>query len=218
MIRQINENTDKHIITLEDPIEYSYKDDKSLINQREIGIDAPSFGAGIIAAMRQDPDIILVGEMRDAETFTTALRAAETGHMVFGTLHASSSQQAVQRLFEFYPNEIRDVVRPQIAASLKATITQKLLPAVDGGRVPAVEAFWVDPIAKQAIEMGEFEKISRILDSQDNTISRSFNADLMRLVQAGLVAKSDAMAVSPNPQKLEMNLKGIFLSGGGIVN
>jgi twitching motility protein PilT len=121
-------------------------------------------------------------------------------------------------LFEFYPNEIRDVVRPQIASSLKATITQKLLPAVDGGRVPAIEAFWVDPIAKQAIEMGEFEKIGRIIDSQENTISRSFNTDLMRLVQAGKVAKSDALAVSPNPQKLEMNLKGIFLSGGGIVN
>jgi len=218
MINYINEGKDKHIVTLEDPIEYSYTDIKSVINQREIGIDTPSFEMGITAAMRQDPDVILVGEMRDGETFTTALKAAETGHLVFGTLHASSSQQAVQRLFEFYPTGIREVIRPQVAASLRATITQKLIPSVEGGRVPTTEIFWVDPLAKQIIESGEFEKISRVVDSQENELSRSFNKDLMRLVKSGMIAKSDAMAASPNPQKLEMNLKGIFLSGGGIVD
>ncbi|MEQ9823931.1 MAG: PilT/PilU family type 4a pilus ATPase [Puniceicoccaceae bacterium] len=218
MIHYINSRKDKHIVTLEDPIEYSYTDIKSVINQREIGIDTPSFEMGITAAMRQDPDVILVGEMRDGDTFTTALKAAETGHLVFGTLHASSSQQAVQRLFEFYPTNIREVIRPQVAASLRATITQKLIPSVNGGRVPTTEIFWVDPLARQIIEDGEFEKISRLVDSQEAELSRSFNKDLMRLVNAGTIAKSDAMAASPNPQKLEMNLKGIFLSGGGIVD
>lgn len=218
MINYINERQDKHIVTLEDPIEYSYTDKKSVVNQREIGIDTPSFEQGITAAMRQDPDVILVGEMRDGDTFTTALKAAETGHLVFGTLHASSSQQAVQRLFEFYPTGIREVIRPQVAASLRATITQKLLPALDGGRVPTNEIFWVDPLARQIIEEGAFDKVSRLVESQDAELSRSFNKDLMRLVQKGSIAKSEALAVSPNPQKLEMNLKGIFLSGGSIVD
>jgi twitching motility protein PilT len=217
MINYINENQDKHIVTLEDPIEYSYADLKSIVNQREIGIDTPSFEMGITAAMRQDPDVILVGEMRDADTFTTALRAAETGHLVFGTLHASSSQQAVQRLFEFFPSGIREVIRPQVAASLRATIAQKLLPAVNGGRVPVMEIFWIDPLARQIIEAGEFEKVSRIVDSNDNDNCRSFNRDLLRLVQNGSIAKSDALAASPHPHKLEMNMKGIFLSGGGII-
>jgi twitching motility protein PilT len=217
MINYINEHQDKHIVTLEDPIEYSYTDKKAIINQREIGIDTPSFEMGITAAMRQDPDVILVGEMRDGDTFTTALKAAETGHLVFGTLHASSSQQAVQRLFEFYPTGIREIMQPQIAASLRATVTQKLITAVDGGRVPVTEIFWLDPLARQVIEEGAFEKISRLVDSNDNDECRSFNKDLLRLVKAGTIAKSDAMAASPHPQKLEMNLKGIFLSGGGIV-
>lgn len=217
MINYINTEQDKHIITLEDPIEYSYSDKKSIINQREIGIDTPSFEMGITAAMRQDPDIILVGEMRDGDTFTTALRAAETGHLVLGTLHASSSQQAVQRLFEFYPTEIREIMRPQIAASLRATVTQKLLPSIGGGRVPATEIFWVDPLARQVIEEGTFEKISRIVDANESDNCRSFNKDLLRLIQSGIIAKSDALLASPHPQKLEMNLKGIFLSGGGIV-
>ncbi len=218
MLNYINANQDMHIVTLEDPIEFSYTDKKSIINQREVGIDTPSFDLGMKAAMRQDPDIILVGEMRDADTFSTALRAAETGHLVFGTLHASSAQQAVQRLFEFFPSEVREIMQPQIAAGLKATVTQKLLPAVDGGRVPIVEMFVVDPLSRQIIEDGEFEKISRAIESSENSHCKSFNKDLVLHVQDGSITKSDAMAVSPNPKQLEMNLKGIFLSGGGIVD
>ncbi|MCG8525776.1 MAG: PilT/PilU family type 4a pilus ATPase [Opitutales bacterium] len=217
MINHINQNLDRHIVTLEDPIEYSYTDQKSIINQREIGIDTPSFDLGITAAMRQDPDVILVGEMRDADTFTTAIRAAETGHLVFGTLHASSSQQAIQRLFEFFPTDMQETMRPQVAGSIRATVTQKLIPAVEGGRVPVNEIFWVDALGRQVIEDGEFEKVARIVESQDNDNCRSFNADLLRLVNEGRISKSEALNASPHPQKLEMNLKGIFLSGGGIV-
>jgi len=217
MIQFINTSMDRHIVTLEDPIEYSYSDEKSIINQREIGIDTPSFDMGITAAMRQDPDVILVGEMRDADTFTTAIRAAETGHLVLGTLHASSSQQAIQRLFEFFPTDIQEIVRPQIAGSLRATITQKLIPAVEGGRLPVTEIFWVDALGRQVIEEGEFEKVGRIVSSQESSHCRSFNADLLRLVNDGRITKSEALNASPQPQKLEMNIKGIFLSGGGIV-
>lgn len=218
MIDYINTRQDKHIVTLEDPIEYTYKDKRSLINQREVGIDVPSFQMGMKAAMREDPDVILVGEMRDGDTFETALRAAETGHLVFGTLHASSAQQAIQRLFEFFPINARDSMQPQVAASLRATITQKLVPAVDGGRVPVMEFFMIDALGRQIIEAGEFDKIPKLIESSESVHTTSFNKDLLRLVHAGTITKAEAMIASPNPKKLEMNLKGIFLSSGGIVD
>lgn len=218
MLNSINHNYEKHIVTLEDPIEFTYKDVKAVINQREVGIDVPNFSLGMRAVLRQDPDIILVGEMRDAETFTTALSAAETGHYVLGTLHSSNAQQAVQRLFEFYPIEQHLGLRRQVASSLRATITQRLVPALEGqGRLPVLEIFVVDGTARTAIREGTFEKIPSILEASTDSGSKSFNQDLYRLVKAGLVAKKVALDSSPNPKALEMNLKGIFLSSGGIV-
>lgn len=218
MLDWINHRYDRHIVTLEDPIEFNYEDDKSLFNQREIGIDTPSFALGMKAVLRQDPDVILVGEMRDRDTFETAVNAAETGHLVFGTLHSSGAQQAVQRLFEFFPPQMHEGMRRQIAGTLRATITQCLLPKLEGeGRIPAVEVFMVDALAKKTIEDGAFEKIPAIIDAGGTSGSKSFNADLYRLVKGGIVAKNDALAVSPNPRALEMNLKGIFISSGGIV-
>lgn len=219
MINHINCSYDKHIITLEDPIEYTYTDSKSIINQREVGIDCPSFALGMKAVLRQDPDVILVGEMRDKDTFETALQAAETGHLVFGTLHASNAQQAVQRLFEFFPEERRIALQRQVAYALRATITQKLLPALEGGgRVPVSESFVLDSLARKTIMEGDFEKIEAVIEASEDNGSKTFNQDLYRLVKAGKVAKEDALANSPNPRQLEMNLKGIFLSSGGIVN
>ncbi len=218
MLDWINHRHERHIVTLEDPIEFNYEDDKSIFNQREVGIDTPSFALGMRAVLRQDPDIILVGEMRDRDTFETALGAAETGHLVFGTLHSGSAQQAVQRLFEFFPPEMHHGMRRQIASSLKATITQMLVPKLEGGgRVPVVEIFAMDAVGRKTIEDGAFEKIPQVVEAGAQAGSRTFNADLYRLVKAGIVAKNDALAVSPNPRALEMNLKGIFLSGGGIV-
>lgn len=218
ILQFINTNFDKHVVTLEDPIEFNYTDEKSVFNQREIGIDAPSFQHGLKAVLRQDPDIILIGEMRDVDTFETALHAAETGHLVFGTLHAANAQQAVQRLFEFFPVEQQASMRRQIAGALRATITQKLVPGMDGGRVPAVEIFVVDKLAESVIEEGSFEKIQSVIDSSDDSGSKSFNKDLYRLIKDGLISKQDGLNYSPNPKALEMNLKGIFLSTGGIVS
>ncbi len=218
MLDWINHREDRHIVTLEDPIEYNYADDKSVFNQREIGIDTPSFAMGMKAVLRQDPDIILVGEMRDRDTFETAIGAAETGHLVFGTLHSANAQQAVQRLFEFFPPELHHSMRRQVAGTLRATITQALVPAMEGGgRVPVVEIFMVDAIGRKTIEEGAFEKIPAVIDVGAASGSKSFNADLYRLIKAGRISKNDGMAVSPNPRALEMNLKGIFLSSGGIV-
>lgn len=219
MINHINHTLDRHIVTLEDPIEFTYTDVKSIINQREIGIDCLSFGEGMRSVLRQDPDVILVGEMRDRETFETALQASETGHLVFGTLHASNAQQAVQRLFEFFPEERKHALQRQLAGALRATITQKLLPAMEGGgRMPVTEAFVLDALGRKTIMDGHFEKIEAVIEASEDNGSKTFNQDMYRLVKAGLVAKDDAIKNSPNPRQLEMNLKGIFLSSGGIVS
>lgn len=218
MIEHINVNFDKHIVTLEDPIEYTYKDKKSIINQREVGIDTPDFQLGLKAVLRQDPDVILIGEMRDQDTFETALYAAETGHLVFGTLHASNAQQAIQRLFEFFPTGQQESMRRQIASALRSTITQTLIPTIEGdSRVPAVEILVVDGLARSVIEEGEFHKIQQVIDSSEESGSKSFNKDLFRLIKSGTISKQDGLKYSPNAKALEMNLKGIFLSTGGIV-
>ncbi len=217
LLNHINETQSVHVITLEDPIEYSYADQHSVFNQREVGIDTPSFVEGLKVALRQDPDVILVGEMRDRATFETALTAAETGHLVFGTLHSSNAQQAVQRLFEFFDPAEQGSRRRQIANTLQATITQKLVPALAGGRVPALEIFRMDILGRRVIEAGEFEKISAVIEAGKDVGSQSFNTDLYRLIQARKISKETALLHSPNSKALEMNLKGIFLSQGGIV-
>lgn len=217
MLNHVNHSMDKHVVTLEDPIEFSYTDKKAIFNQREIGIDLTSFQMGLKAVLRQDPDIILIGEMRDRETFETAMNAAETGHLVFGTLHAANAQQAVQRLFEFFPVEMQELMRRQIAGAVRGIITQKLVPAMEGGRVPVVEIFAVDALGRKVIEEGAYEKIEPVIESSADNGSKTFNKDLYRLIRGGLISKADGLKYSPNPKALEMNLKGIFLSTGGIV-
>lgn len=219
MINYINHNYDRHIVTLEDPIEYVYTDIESIVNQREIGIDCLSFVHGMRAALRQDPDIILVGEMRDRETFEIALRAAETGHLVLSTFHSFSSQQAVQRLFEFFKVDRKEALQRQLAGTLRAIITQKLLPAIEGGgRLPVSEAFVLDPVGRKTIQEGNFEKIEAVIESSEDNGSKTFNQDLFQLVKKGLINKEDALMHSPNPRQLEMNLRGIFLSSGAIID
>ena len=219
MMNWINNNLNRHVVTLEDPIEFNFEDRKSVFNQREIGIDAPSFSHGMRAVLRQDPDIILIGEMRDKTTFETALSAAETGHLVLSTLHSSGSQQAVQRVFEFFPPEQQVIMRRQIAGSLKAVCTQRLIPSLEGDRrYPAIETFVVDSLGKNVIQEGQFEKIPAVVEAGKENGSNTFNQSLYELVQGGLISKTDALKFSPNPKALEMNLKGIFLSSGGIVS
>lgn len=218
LVNHINCNYDRHIVTLEDPIEYVHKDVKSIINQREIGIDCLNFSDGIRSVLRQDPDVILIGEMRDRETFETALQAAETGHLVFGTLHASNVSQAIQRLFEFYPEEHKEFLQGQIASTLRGAMAQKLLPAMEGGgQLPATEILVMDSVARKMIRSGALDKIEAVIEASEGNGSKTFNQDLYRLLKAGLVSKQDALNNSPNPRQLEMNLKGIFLSSGAIV-
>jgi twitching motility protein PilT len=212
MLNWINQNLDRHIVTIEDPIEYTFQDDKCVFQQREIGLDVPSFGLAIKAVLRQNPDIILIGEMRDRETFETAISAAETGHLVFSTMHAATVAQSLTRLFEFFPAEEVVQARRAIAGSLRGFICQKLVPTADGhSRVPANEILYADATVKNLILEGQNEKIQGLLESNADSATFSFNKDLYRLWKAGKINKQDALKFSPNPQQLEMNMKGIFI-------
>ncbi len=211
MLNWINQNLDRHVITIEDPIEYTFSDDKSVFQQREIGIDVPGFGPAIKSVLRQNPDIILIGEMRDKETFETAISAAETGHLVFSTMHAATVAQSLTRLFEFFPPEQLVQARRQIAGSLKGFVCQKLIPAMEGGgRYAALEILVADATVRNLILEGQNEKIQQLLDASSDSMSKSFNRDLYRLIKDGKISKTDGLRFSPNPQALEMNLKGIF--------
>lgn len=211
MLNWINRNLDRHIVTIEDPIEYTFIDDKSVFQQREIGIDVPSFDLAIKAVLRQNPDIILIGEMRDRETFETAISAAETGHLVFSTMHAATVAQSLTRLFEFFPPEQLAQARRQIAGSLRGFICQKLIPTIDGkGRVPANEILAADQTVRNLILEGQNEKIQGLLEAGTDSASYSFNRDILRLIRDGKISKADGVRYSANPQALEMNLKGIF--------
>jgi len=219
MLRHLNETEALHVITLEDPVEYLFSDRKCSFSQREVGIDVADFPAGLKAALRQDPDVILVGEMRDRETFETAVHASETGHLVLSTLHAGSAQQAVQRLFEFYPPEQLNLAKRSIAAVLRAVVVQTLVPRADGaGVLPACEVFVVDPLARRMLADGSFERIPELVEAGGDVGSRSLNKDLTRLIRAGLVTKETGLRVSANPKGLEMNLAGISFAGSRIVS
>ena len=212
MLNWINHNYDKHIVTIEDPIEFTFQDDKSVFNQREIGLDVPSFPLAIRSVLRQNPDIILIGEMRDRETFETAIAAAETGHLVLSTMHAGTVSQSLTRLFEFFPPEQQLQARRQIAGALRGIICQKLVPALEGGgRLPANEILNADATIRTLILDGQFEKIQSLLESTGDSQTFAFNRDLFRLIKAGKIGKADGLRFSPNPQALEMNLKGIFI-------
>jgi twitching motility protein PilT len=212
MMNWVNQNMDKHVVTIEDPIEYTFQDDKCLFQQREIGLDVPSFELAIKAVLRQNPDIILIGEMRDRETFETAIGAAETGHLVFSTMHASTVAQSMTRLFEFFPAEEQEQARRAISGSLRGFVCQKLIPTIEGtSRQPVNEILTADATVKNLILEGQFPKIQGILESASDSSNFSFNKDIYRLIKAGRISKADGLRHSPNPQQLEMNLKGIFI-------
>ncbi len=212
MINYINSVKKAHIMTIEDPIEYIHEDKQSLINQREIGIDTESFNQALRYVIRQDPDIILIGEMRDAETFQTALGAAETGHLVFSTLHASDTAQVVDRILDFFPPSQHNMVRMQLSFNLKAITCQRLMPRVDGsGVVPAVEVMVVNPTVQKILRENKTERLSKTLQSFAEEGMLSFNQSLVNLVKANLISLETALANTSNPEALKMNIKGIYL-------
>ncbi|RMG13912.1 MAG: PilT/PilU family type 4a pilus ATPase [Planctomycetota bacterium] len=213
MIEYINANRRCHIVTIEDPIEYLYRDKKAFVNQREVGIDVPSFHAALKSVVRQDPDVILIGEMRDQETFETALTAAETGHLVFGTLHSSTVSQTIGRIIDMFPSDRERMLRQSLAFSLVAIVCQKILPSVkeEVGLVPVQEILLTNPTVQKLILEGEDKKIEGIVRGSREEGMQDFNQGLLELLRQGLISEEVALEVSHNAEQLAMNMKGIFL-------
>lgn len=219
MIQAMNERYRKHIITLEDPIEYAFESNKSVIEQRELGADMPSFASGLKHILRQDPDIILVGEMRDRETFEAAMHAAETGHLVFGTIHASSSSQTITRILDLFPEEARNLIRQSLVFNLRSIICQKLLPSLMDNvpRVPVCEIMIANaPIRKLIAEGRDFD-INAVLKTAKSEGMQDYNTALYDLVQREWIDVKTAYDVAPNPDELKMMLKGIRSGQTGIL-
>ncbi len=221
VINDINKNRACHILCIEDPIEFLYKNEKAMITQRELGIDASSFKSALKYAVRQDPDVILAGEIRDAETVEFALQAAETGHLVFGTLHSSNASLTISRLLNFFPQEQHPQVRKNISMHLRAVVSQLLLPAINPEvhRVPACEIMFVNPLISRLILEGKDDKLLRAIKAGKADGMQDFDEALINLVNKEFITEETAMKFTENPHSLEMKLKGIYLSEeGGIVS
>ncbi|MBC01909.1 MAG: twitching motility protein PilT [Phycisphaerae bacterium] len=211
MLQYVNERKRVHIVTIEDPIEYIFNDDKATINQREIGIDCLNFNDALRALVRENPDVVLVGEMRDYETFEAAIRAAETGHLVFGTIHASSAWQTFGRIYDLFPENEREQLRKLLAYNLRAIIYQKLLPTLHKniGRIPALEILLNTPaVQKYILEAREGELLQIINQSHDEGMV-DFTTSLVRLVEEEYIHQDVALGATPKPEELKMRLKGI---------
>lgn len=210
MIQYMNRSVHRHIITIEDPIEYNYIDDRCLINQREIGIDTRDFKSALRNAMREAPDVILVGEMRDAETVMAAIDAAETGHLVLSTLHTINAQQTMERIINFFPPYQHALIRMQLSLVLQAVISQRLIPRKDGpGRVPGIELMIATPTVRQLLEEGRTPDLGAVIRDSQHFGCMTFNQSLFGLFEKGLISREDALANSDNPEELEMMFRGI---------
>ncbi len=219
MLNYINSIYRKHILTLEDPIEFVYTEDKCLINQREVGQDVKDFEIAMKHAVREDPDIILVGEMRDEETFMTAIHAAETGHLVFGTVHASSSATTIGRILDLFPEEMHGAIRSAIAFNMKGIVAQKLLPSIrEGvGRVPTCEIMTFTPMITKLVLEGSDEKLPDAIRIGAEEGMQDFTMSLKQLIDDELIDRETAFKVAPNRDALKMAIKGINVSTPGII-
>ena len=208
LIDEINRNRADHIVTIEDPIEFLHKHKKCIVNQRELGPDAISFAEALRGALRQDPDVILLGEMRDLETIGTALTAAETGHLVFATLHTQDAASTVDRLIDVFPAAQQGQIRAQIAGTLQGVVTQTLLPTADGqGRVPAVEILFPDDAVRNLIRQAKIEQIYSVMQTGTKRGMMTLEQSLADLVLRGIVTEEMAISRSSKPEQLEGLIK-----------
>jgi twitching motility protein PilT len=214
MIEHINAGFKKHIITMEDPIEFVFEDNQCVVEQREVGLDTLSFHHALKHVLRQDPDIIMIGEMRDALSFTAAMSAADTGHLVLSTLHTTSASQSVSRILDFFKADEREQIRRQLAGTLQAVICQRMTATVTGAVTPALEILINTATVKKMIEENRLDKLAAAIETGTDDGMINFNQSLFNLVKAGKVSEREAMSKATNPQALEMNFKGIFLDEG----
>ncbi len=203
MIQYILDNEPVHVITIEDPIEYLFKHNKGIVNQRELGQDVISFSDGLRSALREDPDVILIGEMRDRETIEMALTAAETGHLVFGTLHTNTAISTINRIVDVFSAEEKDQIRTQLAISLQGVISQRLIPRIGGGRVLAYELLIPNAGIRNLIKENKLPQAYALMQSgQSQTGMQTMNQHLKKLYSMGLITKEDALKYSPDPKEL----------------
>jgi twitching motility protein PilT len=222
MLDWVNHNDKLHILTIEDPIEFVYTPDKCLINQREIGMDVIDFHVAMKHAVREDPDIMLVGELRDRETFETAIHAAETGHLVFGTIHASSAPSTIGRILDLFPQDMHNAIRSSMVFNMKAIIAQKLLPTILEGegqpkRVPILEIMIFNPTVRKLVMEQSDEKLAAAIRIGKEEGMQLFNDSLYYFLQKEYIDRATAFEVSPNAEELKMMLKGIQVKAAAIL-
>ncbi|MGL4853861.1 MAG: type IV pilus twitching motility protein PilT [Lentisphaeria bacterium] len=219
MIEHINENFPRHIITVEDPIEYDFQDMLSIVEQREVGLDTISFDSALRHALRQDPDVIVIGELRSRDSVEAALAAAETGHLVLTTLHTTTAPQAISRLIDFFSHEERLSIMKSLANSLRAVICQRLVPRVmAAGVVPINEIMINTPVVRRLLLDGKIDSLSAAISSSAADGMMTFNNSILDRINEGLISEEIGLSYSSNPDALSMNLKGIFITeGNGII-
>ncbi|MFN0197794.1 MAG: type IV pilus twitching motility protein PilT [Planctomycetaceae bacterium] len=219
MLDWVNHRSRVHILTIEDPIEFVYTPDKALINQREIGMDVKDFKIAMKHAVREDPDIMLVGEMRDRETFETAIHAAETGHLVFGTIHASTAPSTIGRILDLFPQDMHGAIRSSMVFNMRGIVAQKLLPTIvdTPKRVPIVEIMTFNPTVRKLVMQGHDEKLSTAMRIGRDEGMQMFNDSLKYFIDKDFISRATAFEVSPNVEELKMVLKGIDVKGAAIL-
>jgi twitching motility protein PilT len=203
MINEINTNRYCNIVTIEDPIEYIFEDDKSIISQRELNSDTFSFAKALKATFREDPDVIMVGEMRDQETIATAITAAETGHLVFATLHTNSAGQTINRIVDAFSGEQQNQIRTQLAGSLLAIVSQRLVPSTDGSVIPVCELMFNNQAVSNLIRDNKVYEIPLVIDTSFEQGMFSFNRSLAQKIKAGVIRIEDAVNYSTNIKELK---------------
>lgn len=219
ILEYINANHEKHIITIEDPIEFIYTDKKSLVTQRQIEMDTPSYPEGIKYALRQDPDVILIGEIRDVETMQAALKASETGHLVFATMHTNDAIQTINRILSFYDARDREAVRKQVAETLRGTIAQKLIPRKDNkGRVPACELLVVTPTVKDFILKNQLDEVYDLVRKGSFSDMLTLNMSLYSLARKDIISEENAIYYSDNKVELQQYLRGAYHGTSGKIH
>ncbi|MFA4827091.1 MAG: PilT/PilU family type 4a pilus ATPase [Candidatus Shapirobacteria bacterium] len=207
LLNEINKSQSCHLVTVEDPIEYQIKPIRSLVSQRELGSDTLSFSLALRSVLRQDPNVVFVGEMRDLDTIQSAITIAETGHLVFSTLHTNSASQTIDRIIDVFPEGGKDQIRVQLAEVITAVVSQRLLPAIDGGRVPAVEILIATPAVKNIVREGKTFMLDNVIQTSVDMGMMSLETSLSRLVKQGKITEETAMAYCLRPQELQNLLR-----------
>ena len=217
MLDYRNETSSGHILTIEDPVEFLFKNKKSVVNQREIGNDTQTLQVALKNALRQAPDVILVGEIRDRETMSAAIAYAQSGHLCLATMHANNSYQALNRILSFYPVEVRQTMLGDLSAALKAIVSQRLLRTNTGSRVPAVEILLNTKLISDLIEKGDFSGVKEAMEKSMSEGSQSFEADIARLIVEGTVDRKEGLLNSDSPTNLLWRMQNDFSTVAKVV-